>query len=105
MIVIEYTKEGVIIVTTIPKKRIQVQVDENLAREAEEVLAAVGLNSTTAITAFYKRIVSFGGIPFSIELSEREKANRRLLQATKTLPAKRLNTDEEIEAWLSEDEY
>ncbi len=40
------------------KKRIQVQVDKELADDTEQVLERLGLTQTTAITMLYKRIVA-----------------------------------------------
>ncbi|TLQ28169.1 type II toxin-antitoxin system RelB/DinJ family antitoxin [Lactobacillus delbrueckii] len=55
------------------KKRIQVQVDKSLADEGDAVLNELGLTPTTAITMFYKRLVSEGGLPFATHLTEYEK--------------------------------
>ena len=40
------------------KKRVQVQIDKELADNTEAVLSQLGLNPTTAINMFYKRIVA-----------------------------------------------
>ncbi len=42
------------------KKRVQVQIDKELADNTEAVLSQLGLNPTTAINMFYKRIVANG---------------------------------------------
>lgn len=86
------------------KKRVQVQVDRNLADQVELILDAIGLTPTTALTVFYKQIVKHGGIPFSLEASEREKATAQLLAASKMRPVTKMNKDQ-FEAWLEEDEY
>lgn len=40
------------------KKRVQVQIDKELADNTEAVLSQLGLNPTTAINMFYKRGIS-----------------------------------------------
>ena len=45
------------------KKRVQVQIDKELADNTEAVLSQLGLNPTTAINMFYKRIVANGALP------------------------------------------
>lgn len=86
------------------KKRVQVQIDRQLADQVELILDAIGLTPTTALTVFYKQIVNHGGIPFALEASEREKATAKLLAASRKQPAARMNK-EQFEAWLEEDEY
>lgn len=86
-----------------PKKRIQVQVDQDLADNTEQILNELGLTPTTAITMLYKRIVANGGLPFNVSLTEREKATLRLLNNTKKLPVTKINTQEELEKWFADD--
>lgn len=86
-----------------PKKRIQVQVDQNLADTTEQILNELGLTPTTAITMLYKRIVANGGLPFNVSLTEREKATLKLLNNTKKLPVTKINTQEELEKWFADD--
>ena len=52
------------------KKRVQVQIDKELADNTEAVLSQLGLNPTTAINMFYKRIVADAALPFKPALSE-----------------------------------
>lgn len=86
-----------------PKKRIQVQVDQDLADNTEQILNELGLTPTTAITMLYKRIVANGGLPFNVSLTEREKATLKLLNNTKKLPVTKINTQEELEKWFADD--
>ncbi|MCT3393018.1 type II toxin-antitoxin system RelB/DinJ family antitoxin (plasmid) [Lentilactobacillus hilgardii] len=72
------------------KKRVQVQIDKELADNTEAVLSELGLNPTTAINMFYKRIVADAALPFKPALSEAEKANLGLLEATKERPVTEL---------------
>lgn len=86
------------------KKRIQVQVDKDLADSTEEVLAQLGLNSTVVINALYSRITATGSLPFELKLSPREKATLDLIDAAKNLPRKKITTKKELEEWLSDGE-
>ena len=72
------------------KKRVQVQIDKELADNTEAVLSQLGLNPTTAINMFYKRIVADAALPFKPALSEAERANLSLLKATKETDLKDL---------------
>lgn len=86
------------------KKRVQVQVDRQLAEQAEHIFEAVGLNATTAITAFYKQVINKGGIPFALKVSERERAQVQLSTAISTLPIQKMSK-KDIEDWLEDDDY
>lgn len=86
------------------KKRIQVQVDRQLAEEGDAVLQELGINPTTAITMFYKRLVARGGLPFSAELTQREKDELAIQKMTANWPTEELDTPQKIEAWLNKNE-
>ena len=89
---------------TVQKKRVQVQMEREIAERAEKIFEAVGLNTTTALTVFYKQVIKEGGIPFTISASERDLAEARLAAALSTLPVQKMSK-KEMEAWLEEDEY
>ena len=88
----------------ITKKRIQVQVDRSLADEGDAILNELGITPTTAITMFYKRLVAKGGLPFSTELTQREKDELTIQRITLNLPIEELNSPEKIEKWMNADE-
>lgn len=46
--------------------KINVNTDAETKKEVEEVLEAMGLNMTTAINMYLKRILMEGGIPFDV---------------------------------------
>lgn len=71
------------------KKRVQVKIDKDLADNTEAVLNELGLNPTTAINMFYKRIVA-------------EAANLGLLKATKETPVTELKDAKEVADWLND---
>lgn len=108
---IRYSKGSIMVVTkkgdeTImavkEKKRVQVKIDKELADNTEAVLSQLGLNPTTAINMFYKRIVANGALPFNVSLSEEERANLRFLKATKETPVTELKGAKEVADWLND---
>ena len=51
---------------------INIRVDEKLKKDAEQVFEELGLSTTTAMTIFLKAVVRNGGIPFSLEIPNKE---------------------------------
>ncbi|MCV3316381.1 type II toxin-antitoxin system RelB/DinJ family antitoxin [Pediococcus ethanolidurans] len=84
------------------KKRVQVKIDKDLADDTEAILNELGLNPTTAINMFYKRIVANGALPFNVSLSEEERANLRLLKATEGTPVTEFKDAKEVSDWLND---
>ncbi|WP_455386712.1 type II toxin-antitoxin system RelB/DinJ family antitoxin [Lactiplantibacillus pentosus] len=84
------------------KKRVQVQIDKELADNTEAVLSQLGLNPTTAINMFYKRIVADAALPFKPALSEAERAKLSLLKATKETPVTEFKDAKEVADWLND---
>lgn len=81
------------------KKRIQVQVSRELADDGDAVLSQLGLTPTTAITMFYKRLVAKGGLPFSTDLTQREKDELAIQRLAKDRPIEHLDTPKKIQDW------
>ena len=52
---------------------INIRVDSNIKREAQEVLSSLGLDMTTAINIFLRQTIKRRGIPFSIVMHEKKK--------------------------------
>jgi len=92
-----------IVMTTSSKKKVQIQVNRELSEEAEAIFQELGLSTTTAITAYYKRVVAEGGLPFKLELSAREIAVLQFKNAEKGLPVTdKIETKKQLDKWLSE---
>lgn len=47
---------------------LNVRVDENLKKNAEELLNELGMNMSTAINVFLRQLVRVHGIPFEIKV-------------------------------------
>lgn len=61
-----------------------VRVDDDLKRQAEEVVADSGLTMTTAINAFLTEVVRSNGIPFALQADPFFSAeNQRRLRIAK----------------------
>ena len=84
------------------KKRIQVQVDKDLADNTEAVLSELGLNPTTAINMLYKRIVATGALPFKPALNQEERASLRFLKATEETPVTEFKNAQAVADWLND---
>ena len=99
MVVVKRGSETIMAVKE--KKRVQVKIDKDLADNTEAVLNELGLNPTTAINMFYKRIVAEAALPFKPALSEAERANLRFLKATGT-PVTELKDAKGVSDWLND---
>lgn len=53
--------------------KVQANVDQQTANEANAILDSLGLTPTSAINALYKAIVNQGGIPFDMKLSREQQ--------------------------------
>ena len=62
-----YTKSEVINMATI-----NIRIDEELKRKSEEILDEIGLGMTAALTIFLKAVVRNNGIPFNLEIPNKE---------------------------------
>ena len=47
---------------------INIRVDDDLKLRTERIFDELGLNMTTAVTAFLKQVVRSGGIPFEMRI-------------------------------------
>ena len=53
---------------------LNVRIDEDLKRNAEQLFSDLGLNMSAAITVFLKSSVDYNGIPFEIKKTGRANA-------------------------------
>ena len=58
---------------------INIRIDDTLKKQSESVFDAIGLNMTTAITAFLKQAVRLNGMPFELRADPYELYVRRAL--------------------------
>ena len=66
---------------------LNIRVDEDLKKNAEQLFADLGLNMSSAITIFLKSSVDYNGIPFEIKKTGRAQpvSDEELLSVSKTL--------------------
>ena len=48
------------------RTNLNIRVDEDIKKQAEDLLAGLGMNMTTAINVFLRQVISKGGVPFEI---------------------------------------
>lgn len=84
-------------------KRVQVNVERNLANEAEDVMEELGLNPTVVINALYKEIVATGRIPLSFSLTQEQLTALRIRLLSKNKPEKEINNEEDMKEFFDED--
>ena len=51
---------------------INIRVDDNLKKQSELIFEEIGLGMTSALTIFLKAVVRNNGIPFSLEIPNKE---------------------------------
>lgn len=82
---------------------INIRIDDNLKKDAEEILDDMGLNMTTAITIYLKAIVRTKSIPFNLGLG---KNDNKVEQNEKTILLQTTDNEIlEIKDWLLEQEF
>lgn len=59
---------------------VNIRIDQDIKRKAEEVFKNLGLTPTTAVTMFYIQVIRTNGIPFVLKL---ETPNKETLKAIK----------------------
>lgn len=59
--------------TTMTKSAVvQARIEPGLKKEADAILAAIGMNATTAITLFYTQMVRHRGFPLELKIPNDE---------------------------------
>ncbi len=51
---------------------IGVRIEPDLKEEADKIFSMLGLSPAQAITLFYKQVVLYGGLPFSVGIPNEE---------------------------------
>ena len=87
------------------KKRIQVQIDKDVADKTEAIFADLGMTPTTAINLFYKRVIGNNGMPFEVSLTAREQDIKDIQDYSKFVPSEHLDTPEKLAEWLNDDDW
>jgi DNA-damage-inducible protein J len=83
--------------------KVQVNIDSDLKRSAEEIIKAVGLTPTAVINGMYKEIVATGKIPLSFSLTPRQRAELELKEVSRKVPVREIESKEDFEEFFNED--
>jgi DNA-damage-inducible protein J len=90
---------------TVPKKKMQFNIDEKTYNETARILDNLGISPTNAFTAYWRKIAATGSIPFDLSLTSEQMDEQRLLRATANIPVgAQITSMEEFEAWFNEDQ-
>ncbi len=65
---------------------LNIRIDEDLKKRAEEIFTELGLNMSTALTVFLRQTVRYNGIPFEMRL---ETPNAETLAAMEDVRLRR----------------
>lgn len=85
------------------KKRINGQINSELTRRGNAVLNKLGLSPTKVITMFYQRLVAEDALPFSTELTKREKAELEIQKITSKWPVTDLDNPDDLAKWAKKE--
>ncbi|WP_225427583.1 type II toxin-antitoxin system RelB/DinJ family antitoxin [Lentilactobacillus diolivorans] len=85
-----------------PNQLIQIRINQTVANQAEDIFNKVGLTPTAAINAFYRKVISTGGIPFDLTPNQDDKDAYEIQQLSKNTPVERLDTPQKIEDWFND---
>ncbi|MBO7658701.1 MAG: type II toxin-antitoxin system RelB/DinJ family antitoxin [Clostridia bacterium] len=77
---------------------LNVRIDEDLKKRAEQLFADLGLNMSSAITVFLRSSVDYNGIPFEIRKTNRAGtvSDDEILSLSKSLIDKNRQAYEEL---------
>ena len=77
---------------------VNIRMDEELKKQAEQLFAELGMNMTTAINIFVRQAINYGGIPFEIRRDDfyNEYNQARLKKAIEELNAGKGTMHEQI---------
>ena len=70
---------------------VNIRIDSEIKRKAEEVFKNLGLSASTAINLFYKQVIRTNSIPFELKA---EIPNKETLEALKEVEIMDKHTDD-----------
>lgn len=85
-------------------KKLQVNINRELAREAEEVIDELGLTPTTVINALYHEIVATGRIPLSLTLTPEQRTELHIRQLSKNKPEVEIKTNQKLKDFFNDED-
>ncbi|MDD1407775.1 type II toxin-antitoxin system RelB/DinJ family antitoxin [Limosilactobacillus reuteri] len=83
--------------------KVQVNIDSELKRSAEDIIKEIGLTPTAVINGMYKEIVATGRIPLSFSLTPKQRAELELREVSKKVPIREIKSKEDFEEFFNEE--
>lgn len=90
--------------TTKNNKKLQVNINRELAGEAEDVIEELGLTPTVVINALYREIVATGKIPLNLTLTPEQRTELHIRQLSKNKPEKEIKTEKDLEEFFKDED-
>lgn len=87
------------------QKRLQVNVEPELAKQSQTIFQELGLTTQAALTIFLKKVVATKGIPFNIQMTEDQKSSMNLQNAISNLPVEELQTKQDVIDWFNDNAF
>lgn len=84
--------------------KVQANVDRDLAKRVNNMIESLGLTPTTLINMVYRTIDNTGEIPVQTKLTDEQKSALELIQASKKIPVVHVDTPEQFEQIMGEDD-
>lgn len=85
-------------------KRLQVNIEAATLDTFDFVADRLGMSRTSIINNFVTRVAATGSIPYTNQLTEREMADKNLMEAMELIPSRSVEKMSQLSEWLSEDE-
>ena len=73
------------------KSNVNVRIDSDIKERAVQIFALMGLDQTTAIDMFYRRVIMEQGLPFQPKVDS--TLDKQLINALEKFPAKEYTLD------------
>ena len=78
-----------------PTASLNIRIDSNVKKQAQELFSALGMDMTTAINVFLRKAIRVQGMPFEVSLDARQMSEvRKELAHGKNLHGPFANVDE-----------
>ena len=60
-----------------PTASLNIRIDSNVKKQAQELFSALGMDMTTAINVFLRKAIRVQGMPFAVSLDARQMSEGR----------------------------
>lgn len=84
-------------------KKLQVNIDRNIAEDAENVINKLGLTPTIVINALYHEIAATARIPLSFTVTPEQRTELHIRQLAANKSVKKIHNQKELKEFFDED--